>query len=102
MVTGMEAALRGILKRLDPGARFRAKIEAGGGISRLLKGKKALYWETYEKMYAEISDQATSDFHDIFSREFAEAYRQQLEKLKREDEAGGNNEVARGKMRVLG
>jgi type VI secretion system protein len=83
MVTGMEAALRGILKRLNP-ETLSSKIEAGGGISRLLKGKKALYWETYEKMYAEISDQATSDFHDIFSREFAEAYRQQLEKLKRE------------------
>ena len=83
MVTGMEAALRGILKRLDPEA-LSGQIEAGGGIGRLLKGKKALSWETYEKMYAEISDQATSDFHDIFSREFAEAYRQQLEKLKRE------------------
>lgn len=83
MVTGMEAALRGILKRLDPGA-LSGKIESGGGISRLLKGKKALYWETYEKMYAEISDQATNDFHEIFSREFAEAYRQQLEKLKQE------------------
>ena len=83
MVTGMEAALRGILRRLDPAA-LSGKIESGGGIARLLKGKKALYWETYEKMYAEISDQATHDFHDIFSREFAEAYRQQLEKLKQE------------------
>jgi type VI secretion system protein len=83
MVTGMEAALRGILKRLDP-ATLSGRIETGGGIGRLLKGRKALYWETYEKMYAEISDQATSDFHDIFSREFAEAYRRQLEKLNRE------------------
>ncbi|WP_209426236.1 type VI secretion system-associated FHA domain protein TagH [Pararhodobacter sp. SW119] len=81
MVTGMEAALRGILQRLDP-ATLAGKIEAGGGISRLLKGKKALYWETYEKMYAEISDQATNDFHEIFSREFANAYGEQLEKLK--------------------
>lgn len=83
MVTGMEAALRGILKRLDPDV-LAGKIESRGGIARLLKGRKALYWETYENMYAEISDQATHDFHDIFSREFAEAYRQQLEKLKHE------------------
>ncbi|NYS25641.1 type VI secretion system-associated FHA domain protein TagH [Rhodobacteraceae bacterium 2376] len=83
MVTGMEAALRGILRRLDPAA-LAGRIESGGGITRLLKGKKALYWETYEKMYAEISDQATHDFHDIFSREFAEAYRKQLDKLKQE------------------
>ncbi len=83
MVTGMEAALRGILRKLDPAA-LSGRIESGGGIGRLLKGRKALYWEAYEKMYGEISDQATSDFHEIFSREFAEAYRKQLEKLKRE------------------
>ena len=81
MVTGMEAALTGILRRLDP-AVLAARIEEGGGMGRLFKGKKALYWETYERMYAEISDQATSDFHEIFSREFAEAYRAQLAKLK--------------------
>ena len=81
MVTGMEAALAGILQRLDP-AQLAARIEDRGGLGRLFKGKKALYWETYERMYAEISDQATSDFHEIFSREFAEAYRRQLARLK--------------------
>ena len=81
MVTGMEAALTGILRRLDP-AVLAARIEDTGGIGRLLKGRKALYWEAYERMYAEIADQATTDFHDIFSREFAEAYRAQLAKLR--------------------
>jgi type VI secretion system protein len=81
MVTGMEAALRGILKRLDPKA-LESKIEGGGGISGLLKGKKARYWEVYEKLYAEISDQAENDFHELFSKEFARAYQDQLEKLK--------------------
>ena len=82
MVTGMEAALKGVLARLDP-AELTTKIEAKGGLGGLFKGKKAQYWETYEKMYAEISDQAENDFHDLFSREFAKAYKDQLARLKR-------------------
>ncbi|WP_241461278.1 type VI secretion system-associated FHA domain protein TagH [Sulfitobacter noctilucicola] len=81
MVTGMEAALKGILAKLDPEV-LGAQIESGGGIGGLLKGKKARYWEVYEKMYGQISDQAENDFHELFSREFARAYKEQLDKLK--------------------
>ncbi|MDO9526361.1 MAG: type VI secretion system-associated FHA domain protein TagH [Gemmobacter sp.] len=81
MMTGMEAALKGILKRLDP-AVLEGKIETSSGLGSLLKGKKARYWEVYEKMYAEISDQAENDFHDLFAKEFARAYQAQLERLK--------------------
>ncbi len=81
MVTGMEAALKGVLARLDP-AELTGKIEGKGGLGAMFRGKKALYWETYEKMYAEISDQAENDFHDLFAREFAQAYKEQLRRLK--------------------
>ncbi|NBZ88830.1 type VI secretion system-associated FHA domain protein TagH [Rhodobacteraceae bacterium CYK-10] len=81
MVTGMEAALKGVLKKLDPGA-LTQKIEAKGGFGGFLKNRKAQYWETYETMYAEIADQAENDFHELFAREFAQAYRAQLAKLK--------------------
>ncbi|MEX0285071.1 MAG: type VI secretion system-associated FHA domain protein TagH [Paracoccaceae bacterium] len=81
MVTGMEAALKGVLGKLDP-AELAGKIETSGALGSLFKGKKARYWEVYEKMYAEISDQAENDFHDLFSREFARAYQEQLNKLK--------------------
>ena len=82
MVTGMEAALKGVLAKLDP-ALLASRIEAKGSWG-LLKGKKAQYWETYEKMYAEISDQAENDFHEVFSREFAQAYKQQLAQIKKD------------------
>lgn len=82
MVTGMEAALKGVLARLDP-ALLSSKIEAKGSWG-LLKGKKAQYWETYEKMYAEIADQAQNDFHEVFAREFAQAYKQQLAQIKKD------------------
>lgn len=81
MVSGMEAALKGILAKLDPEV-LGAQIEDSGGIGGLLKGKKARYWEVYEKMYGQISDQAENDFHELFSREFARAYKEQLDKLK--------------------
>jgi len=81
MVTGMEAALKGVLARLDPKV-VADRIETSGAIGSLLRGRKARYWEVYEKIYAEISDEAENDFHDLFSREFARAYKTQLDKLK--------------------
>ena len=81
MVTGMEAALKGVLAKLNPDALVD-QIETSGALGSLFKGKKARYWEIYEKMYGEISDQAENDFHDLFSREFARAYKEQLDKLK--------------------
>jgi len=81
MVTGMEAALKGVLAKLDPEV-LAGQIETSSAFGSLLRGKKARYWEVYEKMFAEISDQAENDFHDLFSREFARAYKEQLDKLK--------------------
>ncbi len=81
VITGMEAALKGILTRLDPKV-LEEKIAVSGGFSNLLKSRKARYWEIYESMYAEISDQAENDFHELFAKEFARAYKAQLDKLK--------------------
>jgi len=88
MVTGMEAALKGMLQRLDPQA-LTAKIEAKAGLGGLLKNRKAQYWETYETMYAEISDAAENDFQELFAKEFARAYREQLARLKEQAKAEG-------------
>jgi type VI secretion system protein ImpI/type VI secretion system protein len=81
MVTGMEAAIKGVLAKLDP-EELAGQIETSSAIGSMFKGKKARYWEVYEKMYAQISDQAENDFHELFSREFARAYKDQLDKLK--------------------
>ena len=80
MLTGIEAALKGVLKRLDPEA-LEERIGKGGETFGFLKGKKARYWEVYEKMYAEISDEVENDFHDLFSKEFSRAYQEQIDKL---------------------
>jgi type VI secretion system FHA domain protein len=81
MMTGMEAALKGVLAKLNP-ALLTTRIEAKGGFGGFFSNRKAQYWETYETMYAEISDQAENDFQELFAKEFAQAYRAQLARLK--------------------
>lgn len=81
MVSGMQAALAGLLAEFDP-AVLSAKLAESGRAGGLLKSKKTQYWEVFEETYAAISDQAENDFHELFTREFAQAYQSQLEKLK--------------------
>lgn len=76
MMSGMEAALKDLLARLDP-EQLSARIETGSPLG----SKKARYWEAYEKMYAQISKETEDDFQSAFGREFARAYEEQLKKL---------------------
>lgn len=81
VISGMEAAVKGILRKLDP-VVLEEKLTSGGALTGILKSRKARYWEIYEDMYSEISDQAENDFQELFAKEFARAYQEQLEKLK--------------------
>ncbi|MCL5777312.1 type VI secretion system-associated FHA domain protein TagH [Limibaculum sp. FT325] len=80
MMTGMEAALKDLLRRLSP-EQLTEKIDPGSGLGNLLGGRKARYWEAYERMYSEIARQAEDDFQSMFGKEFARAYENQLRKL---------------------
>lgn len=80
MMSGIQAALRAILVRLDPAA-LTGRLESSSSGMGLLGGKKARYWEIYEQMYGEIAREAEDDFHKLFGREFARAYEDQLKKL---------------------
>lgn len=79
-MTGMEAALRSLLGRLDP-ETLAGRIEGRGGLGGILGGRKARYWDAFEEMYGEIAREAEDDFHALFAREFARAYEAQLKKL---------------------
>ena len=81
VMAGMEAALKGLLAQLSPD-ELAGQIETSSGLGSMLKGKKAQYWEAYEKMYARIAEEAAENFHEIFGKEFAKAYQEQLSKLK--------------------
>ncbi len=79
-MTGMQAALKAILVRLDPAALV-SRLEREGGLLDMLSGKKARYWEVYEELYGQIAREAEDDFQTLFGREFARAYEEQLKKL---------------------
>ena len=81
MLTGMQAALKGLLEQLDP-KNFVAEMEKRGGRGSFFKAKKSQYWEIYEDAYAEIAAEAEDDFKKLFENVFASAYQDQLEKLK--------------------
>lgn len=81
MVTGMQAALTGVLKQLDP-EKLETRIGRSQGLSGLMKGQKARYWEAYKQMYGEIAEQSEENFMELFSREFARAYLEQMKKMK--------------------
>ena len=92
MVAGMENAIRSVLGKLSP-AVLSDRIESSGLLGGILRGgRKAQYWDIYEKMFAEISDQAENDFHHFFSREFAKAYQEQLNRLKARDDQGQDHD----------
>jgi type VI secretion system FHA domain protein len=80
MVTGMEAAIKDVLARLDP-AVLSVRV-GGGGLGSILGGRKARYWEEYERLYSTIADEAENDFHEFFAKAFARAYQEQLGRLK--------------------
>lgn len=80
MMSGMEAALKDLLARLGP-EQLSARIESSSTLGSLLSGKKARYWEAYEKMYAKIAKETEDDFQSTFGREFARAYEAQSKKL---------------------
>ncbi|WP_069299197.1 type VI secretion system-associated FHA domain protein TagH [Neptunicoccus sediminis] len=81
MMSGMESAIKTLLARFDP-AELATRIEDSGRLGGLLKGKKAQYWDVFEKLYKQLSEDAEEDFNTLFGKEFAKAYKDQLQKLK--------------------
>ena len=81
MMSGMERAIQSLLGRFNPSI-LAQKLEDDGGVRGLLKGKKARYWEVFEKLYDQISEEAEEDFHSLFGKEFGKAYKEQMQKLK--------------------
>lgn len=80
MVTGMQAALRSVLDKLDP-AILEERLSKDRGLAGIIQGRKARYWEAYKAKYDELKEQAEEDFETFFGREFARAYLEQMKNL---------------------
>lgn len=82
MVAGMRAALAGVLARVDP-ALIEARVEPEGVFDRVLATKrKAKMWDAMVALYGDIVREADDDFGHLFGDRFAEAYAEQVERLR--------------------
>ncbi|GGZ07075.1 type VI secretion system-associated FHA domain protein TagH [Pseudoduganella plicata] len=86
MVAGMRAALAGVLARVDP-ALIEARVEPGGVFDRMRSTKrKARMWDAMVALYGDIVREADDDFGHLFGDRFAEAYAEQVERLRHHQE----------------
>ncbi|HKE46334.1 MAG TPA: type VI secretion system-associated FHA domain protein TagH [Steroidobacteraceae bacterium] len=83
MLAGMRAAFEHMLERFEPAALqelFDRQLKRGGLLAMPSKMK---YWELYGAMFAELAGDREDSFRRLFGEEFAKAYEEQLERLKR-------------------
>ncbi len=78
MRAGMQAAMSGFLKRVDPKS-FEEMFKDG-----IMFQKKAKCWDTYSKTYPKLVEETMDD---LFGETFAEAYREQLRILRLSQQA---------------
>jgi FHA domain-containing protein len=80
-LAGMRAALEGVLRRFDP-AVLEGKLTQKSVLSSLLpSSRKARLWEVFQQLYAQISAEASDDFHELFGKEFLRAYEEYIDQL---------------------
>jgi len=83
MLAGMRAGFDSLLERFDPNTlqeSFDRQARRGGLLSLASKMK---YWEVYAEWFAELASDREETFRRLFGEEFARAYEDQLERLKR-------------------
>ena len=81
-VTGMRAAIDGMLDRFDP-AVLEQKLSGASVLDSLLPmNRRSRLWELYVQHHKSIRDEAQEDFHTLFGKAFLAAYEQQVSRLK--------------------
>jgi FHA domain-containing protein len=83
-LAGMRAALEGVLKRFDP-AVLEGKLTQKSVLASILPAsRKARLWEVFQELYAQISAEASDDFHELFGKEFLRAYEEYIDQLSKD------------------
>lgn len=77
VLTGMQSAMKNLLKRLEP-QKIQDQGEDRRGVKKLLGGQKSKFWDEYVVLYKTLFQQSEDDFQTIFGHEFAKAYEQQI------------------------
>ena len=83
IISGIQASLSHVLKRFEPKTLI-TRFEEDNPISASIPvHRKAKLWEAFEKLYDTIESEAEDDFNRLFGQEFAKAYDEQVEILKK-------------------
>jgi type VI secretion system protein len=80
-IAGMQKSLMHMLQRFDPKV-LEERISKKSGLGGLLGSKKAKHWDAFTLLYETMTSEAEDDFEDLFGREFARAYEEQVQKLR--------------------
>ncbi|MDN4502244.1 type VI secretion system-associated FHA domain protein TagH [Alteromonadaceae bacterium BrNp21-10] len=81
VLAGMQSALKSLLLKFDP-ALIRQRDEELKGVKKMLGGQKSKYWDEFVSLYNRLQREAEDDFQNIFGREFAKSYEQQIHNQK--------------------
>jgi type VI secretion system protein len=80
-MSGVQAALRAVLKRFDP-ANLKQRLDQHPTLASILPGaRQSRYWAAYEQLYREVASDAENSFDGLYGREFVRAYEAQVKKL---------------------
>ncbi|HQT80528.1 MAG TPA: type VI secretion system-associated FHA domain protein TagH, partial [Rhodopila sp.] len=79
-IAAMQAAVRGVLRELDP-ATLRDGAPGGG---LLASQRKVRAWDAFEAAHARITQAMSDNFDSAFGRAFARAYGQALREIRPE------------------
>jgi len=83
IISGIQASLSHVLKRFEP-ENLISRLEENNPISASIPiHRKAKLWEAFEILYDQIEIEAEDDFNRLFGQEFARAYDEQVEILKK-------------------
>ena len=78
VMAGVQAALFQLLKTFDP-ALLETRLQKGSKLQSLIPGaRQGKLWDAFCATYKEIARDADSDFQEVFGREFAKAYNEQI------------------------
>jgi FHA domain-containing protein len=84
-LAGMKAALEGVLDRFDPAVLEGKLTQKKSMLATLVPAtRKARMWEAFIELYAQISAEASDDFHELFGKEFLRAYEAYIDRLEGE------------------
>ncbi|WP_426104352.1 type VI secretion system-associated FHA domain protein TagH [Massilia sp. TSP1-1-2] len=90
VIAGMRAALAAVLHRFDPD-QIEARLAVPTVMDKMLSSnRKAKMWDRLVELYGEIAREADDDLQRLFGEKFAEAYEDQVARLRQAKKAALN------------